>query len=730
MILEGGQEEDERHKDLLPTDFDIDDDDDNGPDPGYLHLGAQSKATYLSPSHFASIRQEISEINNLLRQQKGYTVQDVTPAKINSASSTSQSGETTNSRSHRPRSSFSHGLDGGIFANACSQPWTGGSLPVADESISRANIIDAIPSNEACEELLWAYFRGYHTMRPLFNGLAFLEEVQAFQLWREGANQNYILGPHFLALYIAVIFASCCVSPRAMLQRHFGPNSRERLAQQYYDLATSAIRLAEFPASPSLRTFAAYIIIDSTWLREEQPLQCCSLVGLGFRVAQMLGLHREPSRLEGVKPVDVQVRRHLWWTIVALDAQVALASGLPPMIESKLYQVNAIDERDEVDVASFQQGGQIPGRKTILGIFVGGRYAFYHHTSTFLRLINNHQVTEADVDKTLQITQEIHRQMEDHKKHILNLSRSLQAPDHPPSSTPSPSPSHQQLHRAQSNRLLALLAIRVLTMLAAKPFAIMYGPLRKHHLLKYLLQKEPEAINRIRLFLHSFLQLAQDQRFQPWHWCWPGQHQPLHSILALITELEEHPEGTWARETRRLVDLGLRMCADGEGKGGEVCEGIVSMEGEEVDSRTVGTEGGGGLAGGDGVWRFIRRARDDVWEKAGLDSRILHCPASADDLSFATDPLLCELEREGEAAKGAQAEGAVLSDFDFLPATTATSAAHPSVNMHSDLPLDSSNWPEPMLLPDITDPTWAAGFLDGMPFEDPSQYDHVFPQQP
>ncbi|KAI7361790.1 hypothetical protein KC354_g7817 [Hortaea werneckii] len=667
MILEGGQEEDERHKDLLPTDFDIDDDDDNGPDPGYLHLGAQSKAAYLSPSHFASIRQEISEINNLLRQQKGYTVQDVTPAKINSASSTSQSGETTNSRSHRPRSSFSHGLDGGIFANACSQPWTGGSLPVADESISRANIIDAIPSNEACEELLWAYFRGYHTMRPLFNGLAFLEEVQAFQLWREGTNQNYILGPHFLALYMAVIFASCCVSPRAMLQRHFGPNSRERLAQQYYDLATSAIRLAEFPASPSLRTFAAYIIIDSTWLREEQPLQCCSLVGLGFRVAQMLGLH--PRRTT-------------------------------------------------------------PGRKTILGIFVGGRYAFYHHTSTFLRLINNHQVTEADVDKTLQITQEIHRQMEGHKKHILNLSRSLQTPDHPPSATPSPSPSHQQLHRAQSNRLLALFAIRVLTMLAAKPYAIMYGPLRKHHLLKYLLQKEPEAINRIRLFLHSFLQLAQDQRFQPWHWCWPGQHQPLHSILALITELEEHPEGTWARETRRLVDLGLRMCADGEGKGGEVCEGIVSMEGEEVDSRTVGTEGGGRLAGGDGVWRFIRRARDDVWEKAGLDSRILHCPASANDLSFATDPLLCELEREGEAARGAQAEGAVLSDFDFLPATAATSAAHPSVNMHSDLPLDSSNWPEPMLLPDITDPNWAAGFLDGMPFEDPSEYDHVFPEQP
>ncbi|RMY82898.1 hypothetical protein D0862_11862 [Hortaea werneckii] len=648
MILEGGQEEDERHQDLLSNDLGVYDG--NEPDPGYLHLGAQSKTAYISPSHFASIRQEISEINNLLRQQKGYTVQDVTPNRINSANSTSQSGDPTGSRSHRPTSSFSHGLDSGVFANACSQPWTGVNMPIADESISRANLIDAIPPSEACEELLWAYFRGYHTMRPLFNGLSFLEEVQAFQLWREGANPDYILGPHFLALYMAVIFASCCVSPRAMLQRHFGPSPRERLAQQYYDLAVSAIRLAEFPASPSLRTFAAYIIIDSTWLREEQPLQCCSLVGLGFRVAQMLGLHREPSRLEGVKAVDVQVRRHLWWTIVALDAQVALASGLPPMIESKLYQVNAIDERDEVDVASYQQGGQPPGRKTILGIFVGGRYAFYHHTSTFLRLINNYQVTEADVDKTLQITHEIHRQMEDHKKHILDLSRTLQTPEHQPPSTPPSAPSHQQLHRAQSNRLLALFAIRVLTMLAAKPYAIMYGPLRKHNLLGYLQQKEPEAINRIRLFLHSFLQLAQDQRFQPWHWCWPGQHQPLHSILALITELEEHPDGTWARDTRR-----------------------------------------------------------------------------ADDLSFGSDHWLSELEQEGDAGRGAQVEGIVPLDFDFLPPTTATSVEDRSVNTHSDFLLDSPNWPEPMFPPDIMDPNWAAGFLDGMPFEDPSGYDHVFP---
>jgi hypothetical protein len=34
---------------------------------------------------------------------------------------------------------------------------------------------------------------------------------------------------------------------------------------------------------------SAFLIADTMWLREEQPLNCCSLVGLAVRVAQMLG---------------------------------------------------------------------------------------------------------------------------------------------------------------------------------------------------------------------------------------------------------------------------------------------------------------------------------------------------------------------------------------------------------------------------------------------------------
>lgn len=92
------------------------------------------------------------------------------------------------------------------------------------------------------------------------------------------------------------------------------------LSTRFHKLTVSAIRLVDFPKSPSLWAFSAFLIVNSTWLREEQPLNCCSFIGLAFRVAQMLGestygiqtvleirrliatphkgLHREPARFE------------------------------------------------------------------------------------------------------------------------------------------------------------------------------------------------------------------------------------------------------------------------------------------------------------------------------------------------------------------------------------------------------------------------------------------------
>lgn len=132
---------------------------------------------------------------------------------------------------------------------------------------------------------------------------------------------------------------------------------------------------------------------------------------------------------------------------------------------------------------------------------------------------------------------------------------------------------------------------------------------------------------KCREYLHHFMILTECPDFQPWHWCWPGQHQPLHSIMALLTDLEENPSDPLAAETRKLIDLALCIC----GESGD--NGIVSMEDGHTTPRPLHD-------GGSRSWDFIRRERDRIWEKHGLDPSILTCPEKAEDISF--------VDREGQ----------------------------------------------------------------------------------
>lgn len=56
-------------------------------------------------------------------------------------------------------------------------------LRIGLEDMSLSNILNGLPVNQCCEELIRAYLRGYHTVRPLFNMELFLRQAQELSLW-------------------------------------------------------------------------------------------------------------------------------------------------------------------------------------------------------------------------------------------------------------------------------------------------------------------------------------------------------------------------------------------------------------------------------------------------------------------------------------------------------------------------------------------------------------------
>ena len=74
---------------------------------------------------------------------------------------------------------------------------------------------------------------------------------------------------------------------------------------------------------------------------------CSAFIGLSFRVAQLLGLHKDPTHYK-FDPISAEVRRRIWWHVVHLDVSIAVASGLPPIIDLHCWDVQKPTElKDE-----------------------------------------------------------------------------------------------------------------------------------------------------------------------------------------------------------------------------------------------------------------------------------------------------------------------------------------------------------------------------------------------
>ena len=180
------------------------------------------------------------------------------------------------------------------------------------------------------------------------------------------------------------------------------------------------------------------------------------------------------------------MRRQVWWTLVAIDAQVALAAGLPPIIGKLYHDVQTIKDLADfaVDHAHTEHTCKLQGpSKRMLRTFVGGRFAFYDYIGDFLQLLHNDTLNEQRLDDILMVTRRIQEELGWRRERIASILQTAKI-----------EASGNELSRAAvaASTVLAQFTQMVLSMLAAKPYAVIYGPMRRHGLLEKLAEKEPK----------------------------------------------------------------------------------------------------------------------------------------------------------------------------------------------------------------------------------------------
>ena len=92
------------------------------------------------------------------------------------------------------------------------------------------------------------------------------------------------------------------------------------------------------------------------------------MVGLAVRLAQMLGLNKDPSHFPTIDPATAETRRRIWWYLFYVDVNVAAAAGLPTLVEDQSWDVDPISEAE----SHLPYAREAPA--SISGLYVVGKY--------------------------------------------------------------------------------------------------------------------------------------------------------------------------------------------------------------------------------------------------------------------------------------------------------------------------------------------------------------------
>ena len=323
---------------------------------GHLSLQEGGRSRYVGITYWAYVSDEIAELNQLLRDQNRYY------------------GATSVINSHNPHATkeltpAAPGITGGVDMRKLHHAPKG--IPDLDPDPTRFNeplshhdlsdksllfksdddavssvrfntmyseMLHQIPTKRQCHVLYRCYILGVHPVMPLIHPPTLLGYYEEFWNWydHKSPSKTPYAHPSFIPLLFAMLYGGSVSCSAKKLKAEFGDISRSHLSSRLHDHVTRCLSLISFPRTPTLPSLIAFLIVQTILAKEEEPLTSSSFIGLGLRVAQIMGLHRDGAQF-GLDPCEAEVRRRVWWHIAHMDSVMSISSGLPPLVNDESY---------------------------------------------------------------------------------------------------------------------------------------------------------------------------------------------------------------------------------------------------------------------------------------------------------------------------------------------------------------------------------------------------------
>ncbi|KGO45909.1 Transcription factor, fungi [Penicillium expansum] len=97
----------------------------------------------------------------------------------------------------------------------------------------------------------------------------------------------------------------------------------------------------------TLESVSCAVLMSIAYLLESKTQLSFTMSGLGSRAAQVMGIHDETT-WGPLDPIEVQVRRRVWWSIYMVDVYVAQAYGKPSILPTVQFNVSEPEDLDDI----------------------------------------------------------------------------------------------------------------------------------------------------------------------------------------------------------------------------------------------------------------------------------------------------------------------------------------------------------------------------------------------
>ena len=139
------------------------------------------------------------------------------------------------------------------------------------------------------------------------------------------------ISPTFECIMFAIYFAAVTSCQSCKASKLLLNEDRHVLLARYRQAFEHALARVNFMSAPTLPVLQALALFLICARHSVDKVYIWSMTGLLIRLANRIGLHRDPNPTR-TDPFTAEMRRRLWWQILILDVRVAEKNDLEPSI--------------------------------------------------------------------------------------------------------------------------------------------------------------------------------------------------------------------------------------------------------------------------------------------------------------------------------------------------------------------------------------------------------------